>query len=582
MRMSRTQWWAAGLVAVVALTTTNSGCSRRKQVPFGLVDAGTADAATPEEVEEPPSLPVGETFESNQAEVAIGDAALVLESGYALGALRVDLDGAEPIDAIVVSGDAEEIRMQAAFARGLGVTSVPVDAFRVPEDCTGPKTDMAQLSSSLAAVRVDHDCKDGPRTNIWVLTIEAQPRVRERITVFPPNARSDAPIEIALSVQDRDADGYDDVVADVRVGDVDVPLTWLNRPGGFARDTSQPEESFRLLADDAWAFLDSDPRTSEARARSVVAAFVALCRESGAARIGLMGAQGIQCQHSDAGARAIAVATVSAIRRGLFVRALELQRAWDAGVMRPSAEERALVQAAWRKAKASRPATWRVIDTQSATTSLHFTSDDTLVADGRSPTSFALSTGARTKLSADQVRPAIRSPDGRFAVRGVRVTCAGFEAEVGPALGKRTHRVLIERRPGTTPCQTPIDRPASVFEWAVIGWAPQGLVCAAGDRLRVVPVTELARPAGQPIELRPGSPLPAPIIGARVTPNGDRYVIPHAEGVVVRQWGRGGGGLWLRPTDWAAVSGTLRSLAISPSGTRIAVQKGNEIRLLSW
>ena len=79
-----------------------------------------------------------------------------------------------------------------------------------------------------------------------------------------------------------------------------------------------------------------------------------------------------------------------------------------------------------------------------------------------------------------------QSAAASYAARGVRVTCAGYEAEVGPALGKRTSRVLIERRAGTTPCRAPIDRPATVFEWAVLGWAPQGLVCASGDLLRVV------------------------------------------------------------------------------------------------
>jgi hypothetical protein len=121
-----------------------------------------------------------------------------------------------------------------------------------------------------------------------------------------------------------------------------------------------------------------------------------------------------------------------------------------------------------------------------------------------------------------------------------------------------------------------------VFEWAVLGWAPQGLVAATGDRLRIVPVDELGKTAGQPIDLRPGSPLPAPVRGARITPDGNRYVIPHPEGIVVREWQRGGSGLWLRPSDWTQVPGELRAIAISPSGKRIAVQKGNEIRGLTW
>jgi hypothetical protein len=93
---------------------------------------------------------------------------------------------------------------------------------------------------------------------------------------------------------------------------------------------------------------------------------------------------------------------------------------------------------------------------------------------------------------------------------------------------------------------------------------------------------EKARPAGQPIDLSSGSPLPAPIRGARITPDGARYVIPHPEGIVLRDWRGGGAGVWLRPSDWGTVPGELRSLAISPSGKQAAVQKGNEIRLLSW
>ena len=73
-----------------------------------------------------------------------------------------------------------------------------------------------------------------------------------------------------------------------------------------------------------------------------------------------------------------------------------------------------------------------------------------------------------------------------------------------------------------------------------------------------------------------------PIRGARITPDGSRYVIPHGEGVVVRDWRKGGSGLWLPPSDWSVVPGKLRALALSPDGKRIALQKGNEIRLLTW
>jgi len=582
MNLCRSQRRAAVLLMLVAGGLI-WGCSGRKQVPFGLKDAGgdSSEPATGVE-DEAPELPVGESYGPDQVEVRVAESTLVLKAGYALAALQLNLDGREPADALVVSADPQEVRLQAAYPRGLDVASRAIDSFLVPAHCVEPTASIRQLSSSLAAVRVEHRCETGKRNNLWLVTIEAQPRVRERITVLPPNEQSSVDIEIELGVEDRDADGYEDVVANLSIGKTAIPLAWLNRPGGFARDASQPEASLQELADAAWESLGGNLTSANTGALAVLDSFVALCRESGAARVGLSGAQGLQCQRSPATARAASVAISAAIRRGSFVRALELQRWWQNPALEPSPEERNLVQAAWRKAKANAVATWRVIDREGGPASLYFRDADTLVIDGRAPRQVQLSSGIKTQLPEAELVPAIRDPSGRFAVRSVRATCAGFEAEVGPIRGKQSHRAPIERRSSKAPCRTPIDRPATVFEWAVLGWAPQGLVAASGDLLRVVPLNQFAKPAGRPIELSTTSPLPAPIRGARITADGARYVIPHPEGVVVRDWRNGGAGLWLRPADWDKVPGDLRSIAISPDGRKIALQKGSEIRLLSW
>ncbi|MGB8224239.1 MAG: hypothetical protein WCF10_16735 [Polyangiales bacterium] len=582
MNVWRLQWWAAVLLVFLAGELL-AGCSSRKQVPFGLEDAG-APSTIPisDTVEGVAELPVGETFGPDQVEVRVADSTLVLQAGYALAVLRLDLDGSDPIDALVVSADPEEVRLQAAYPRGLDVVARNVASFLVPSHCIEPTAEISQLSASLVGIRIEHSCETGKRTNVWLLTVEAQPRVRERITVLPPNDSSTAAIELEVRVEDRDGDGYDDVVATVRIAETDILLTWLNRPGGFARDLSEPEATLKELADAAWESLDSDLPGASKRALAVLEAFSALCRESGAARIGLSGTQGLQCQQSPATARAVAVAMTAAIRRGQFVRALELQHWWDATATQPTIEERERVQAAWRKARASTTAVWRTVDSESSQASLYFRDNDTLIVDSRAPRAVQLSSGIKTRLSETEVVPPVRDPGGRYAVRAVRATCAGFEAEVGPIRGKQTHRVPIERPAGKVPCKTPIDRPASVFEWAVLGWAPQGLLAASEDLLRIIPLDAFAKPAGRPIDLDAGSPLPAPIRGARITSDGSRYVIPHAEGIVVRDWREGGAGLWLRPADWNAVPGELRSLAISPDGQRVAVQKGNEIKLLTW
>jgi hypothetical protein len=574
------RWWPGVVVLLAGLVV--GGCSGRKQVPFGLKDAGVSPEIETETEEGATELPVGTSFGPNQVEIPVAESTFVLPAGYALAALQLDLDGNEPEDALVVSADPQVARLQAAFPRGLDVVARHVDSFLVPSHCVEPSAEIRQLSASLVGVRVEHTCETGKRTNVWLTTVEAQPRVRERITVLPPNERSKEPIELELQIEDQDADGYDDVIASVRIGETVVPLAWLNRPGGFARDASQPEAALDELAQNAWASLDSDLPGARKRALAVLDAFVALCRESGAARIGLSGTHGLQCRQSPATSRAVAVAITAAIRRGNFVRALELQRWWEVAAIQPTPEEQALVQAAWRKAKATATATWRTVSREATPAALYFRDADTLVVDGRTPRTIQLSSGSESKLAEVDIVPPVRDPDGRFAVRGVRVTCMGREAEVGPIRGKQTHRVPIERTEGSTPCKTAIDRPASVFDWAVLGWAPQGLVVASGDLLRVVPLNAFAKPAGNPIDLRTGSPLPAPIRGARITTDGSRYVIPHPEGIVVRDWRGGGSGLWLRPADWNSVPGELRSIAISPDGRHVAVQKGTEIRLLTW
>ncbi len=559
------------------------GCTGRKQVPFGLEEPETGTPDTTEEADPTAQeWQVGEVFEAGQVEVPIEESTMVLDAGYALAALRLDLDDNEVTDALVVSADPEEVRLQAGYPRGMTVSSRTLDSFMVPGHCAEPNAEIWQLSELLVGVKVVHRCETGPRQSFWVVSVEAQPRVRERITVLPPNDDSAVPIEVSLRIADHDSDGYDDLIADTRIGETVVPLTWLNRPGGFAMDSSQPEATLQELADQAAAMLVSDPSGAEKLAVEVLEAFRVLCRESGMARLGLSGTQGLQCQRSPGTARASTVAAAASIKRGDFVRALELQRWWNQPATQPAAEDRDRVHTAWQRTKAQSTATWKQLDSETAPVPLHFLDSDTLVIGGPDPRKVQISTGTRSTLSESGSLPAIRDPEDRFKVLEVRATCVGFEAKVGPVRGKRTHRVPIDRAAAGTPCKTPIDRPASAFDWAVLGWAPQGLLAATGDRLRIVPLDALAKPAGRPIELGPGSPLPAPIRGARITPDGSRYVIPHSQGIVVRDWKTEATGLWLRPRDWDSVPGEVRSVAISPDGRRVAVQKGKEIRLLTW
>ena len=570
----------ASLTAVLVLLS--AACPGRKQVPFGLDDSGTGATGGVGLVEAVPGdLREGQTYEPGRVEVSLGETTMVVPEGYALASLGIGLDDDEELDVIVVASAPEKVQLLVGYPRGLTVDARAIEAFLVPDDCVDPTARIRTLSESLIVVEVQHRCDAGLRTNHWIVSVEAQPRVRERLTVLPP-APSDPEVALAIEVEDRDTDGYDDVVATTQVGPLTIPLTWLNRPGGFSRDTSQPEATFRELADQAAAALDTDPAEAQRLARAVLDGYRALCREGGSARVGVSGTHGIQCGGSPGTARAFAVAAAAALRRGDFVQALELQRAWEHPSTNPAPADRQLVRDAWRRAQATRRAEWQLVDRESRPSPLYFADSDNLVIGGRQPRTVNLSSGQRSNLVVGDALPPIRDPDNRFRVADVRVTCAGYEAEVGPIRGARTHRVSIERSPPGAPCKAAIDRSASALEWAVLGWAPQGLVAASDDRIRIIPLDARGRPAGRPIDLTPGSPLPAPIRGARITPDGTRYVIPHAEGIVIRDWKTRSTGLWLRPAGWEAVPGQVTSLAISPDGRRVAVQKGTDIRVVSW
>lgn len=60
------------MLVVFGATGALLGCPGRKQVPFGLQDAGAAsDAATTDETVEAPALPVGEPFAPDQVEILL-------------------------------------------------------------------------------------------------------------------------------------------------------------------------------------------------------------------------------------------------------------------------------------------------------------------------------------------------------------------------------------------------------------------------------------------------------------------------------------------------------------------------------
>jgi hypothetical protein len=226
--------------------------------------------------------------------------------------------------------------------------------------------------------------------------------------------------------------------------------------------------------------------------------------------------------------------------------------------------------------------------------SLYFESDGTLLVRGPLTRRISLEASAAhegkppVEVTLDP-GPPIRDAQGTHAVLDVRRRCQVVRATIAATSAvshpvdaltatsepvvSSTPAVPGERCAGSEPVVPP-------YDFTVLGWAPQGLVAARLGVVRVVPLTVDAKPAGEPEDLPPGTPLPAPLRGALVTPQGRAYVLPSPHGVL--RIGHGttpSVALWRAP-EWATSPASIHAVALSPNGERVAVWRGGSIWLL--
>jgi hypothetical protein len=100
----------------------------------------------------------------------------------------------------------------------------------------------------------------------------------------------------------------------------------------------------------------------------------------------------------------------------------------------------------------------------------------------------------------------------------------------------------------------------------------------------VVPLTDEARPAGEPFLVAPGALPPAPVNGPAISREGTRYLTALPIGLVLHTLGPEPSVTLLRPTGWSelAADAPVRGLALSPRGNAAAVQRGSAVYLLTW
>ncbi len=201
---------------------------------------------------------------------------------------------------------------------------------------------------------------------LFLVGLGPTPRLRERFRVLPEAGREPGVVALTVRIEDRDADGSDDVVLEVAVtppgaaAPARLTLPWLERPSGLARDTQEPETQLAERAARAKRALRRDADGALALAREVLALHGVLCREAGLARVVFGSSEGVPCRASQAAGTAAALAAQALARKGEVLAALE---AW-ASLERPGATVARAERAAAKRALEAMPAepgvTWRV------------------------------------------------------------------------------------------------------------------------------------------------------------------------------------------------------------------------------
>jgi hypothetical protein len=445
--------------------------------------------------------------------------------------------------------------------------------------------------------------QEQPSRVYWVVTLERSPRVLDRLQVLPPGpGRVEGEMSLMLSAEDRDADHHPDVVARVKLSppadrqSIDVELVWLDRPGGLARDPTEPERSMAKQADRAAWWLERSPdRALDAAGRALLL-HASLCRESEAARLVVGDGAGLSCGRSAAIGRAEAVTCAALAARGEIPAALDAYARLERGSIRLFPRDRKLAERALDSVALSRGVKWRqgpeagpFVGPRTRLSGLGFVDEDTLLVRGPYAFSYHLTDQSVVELQPSQGDLLVRDPSGRFAVVDIVRSCKGYHLQIveaarvvaGVVAGPTVSEPLIRQQlaPGGAGCRSlPANLRADRGGYSVLGWTPGGVVLAGGRAgLLVLPLDAEARASNEARELGPGERPPVPLVPGAATSDGRFLALATSAGISVMQSFPRRQAWLLRPEGFSA--GEAGELAVSPSGNRVALVRGGRIHI---
>jgi hypothetical protein len=581
--------------AVLAGALLTAACDAGPRVPFKLSsDSGTAPA--PPQAKKPAEAQAI-TYPDAVDQPHVEGIPLPLGSVRTLLVHDLDADGQR--DAIALVHDATR-RLRLVFSLRDAQAFRPATdlaGFMLPNDasCTLEKSSLRSMSADKALLSLDFRCGDDrvrQPTSFHVLALEATPRVVMSLGQRALQA-GESTLTLAFDSTDVDEDGHSDLTVSV----VEAPalrIPFRDRASGLARDLAEPEGVLSTAAKLAEGELAKAPAAADARVQDVLAGFQALCREAEAPRVELSGEPGIPCGKTPSRVKLLQTSTLARAKQRLLGDALASYRAaLGAGLPRRGrAHDKlraALQKLSTPSAKILRTAP---LPAQPSLPYHHqplarFVDEDTLLLGaGSQARTLRVGTGEETQVSvpADAL---LRDPSGHFAVIGVEHTCAGYAARVAKvpegeaAYAGREHVAALLVLPSGSPpasCRTP-PRDAQGHELQILGWAPQGLVCAHAGQVWITPVSSEGEALGAPFLLAADAQRPAPLTGGAGSRDGAYYVEGLPVGVVLHGPNAQSISL-LAPPGFAEVAGDTEDVAVSPSGQRVAVVAHGTVYIL--
>ncbi len=603
--------------ALAWLFASAVSCNCERNVPFKQPGAQETKTKTPPANEFQPTL--GTSFPAKTRRITIENTTLSLKGEDVRAVLA--LENPKRTKAFVVASAQTSDLLRVAQPNHQDpkrFDSKPIHELARPEECTTESASIRTLSSRMALGTVRWSCDRSLVDHHWIAdTKKAQ--LLEHVSSLPSHQDGRPRFSIQFRASDADHNNYEDLNASLKIEHADDPilleLSWLNRPAGLVRDRGEPEQFIRHLADEAWRILGKKPGKDLAKAKAAAerALYVhrVLCAESGAARLRIGGAY-IPCRESTATARARAALAAVMIREGKLHAALELSELMEDPTARASQEERTRVDAEWGRVKQPATAAIRPLvraevgpDANLRYQNLFFLNDDVIVlrthvaqqVDIRAdsprlerlprPVSAPL-TDAKQTMQIERVYRDCGSYSAMLSTSPTRVR-GGLQNILVPLSASTNTVPWPPTKPSAIkpPTRLPACPAANTTRFAVaaptiVAWAPQGFLVTDQERLNIVSAEASGVADSERVALESSAPVPLPLRGSRMTPDGSRYVVEGHVGILVTQRGSNNKVRFLRPSGWENIPGLVRAAAIAPHAQRVAILKGHTLALITW